>query len=255
MQYKVKEVADMAGISVRTLHHYDRIGLLKPQFLSMAGYRLYTDSDLEKLQQVLFFKELGFSLKETGDIINSPGFDRVQALRAHKELLIEKRNRLEAIIRSVENTIQTIEGGTEMGKKEMFAAFDMAEIERHKEKYAEEVRQKYGNSEAFKESEKKTSGYTKEDWAAIFGKVGEIFRRIASHMDKSPDSPQVQQAVGEWRQCITDNFYDCTPEIFRGLGDLYVDDERFTANIDSIKPGLSRFLREAIHIYCDGLKK
>lgn len=255
MPYKVKEVADIVGVSVRTLHHYDQIGLLKSESVSPAGYRLYSDHDLERLQQILFFRELGISLQKTKDIIDSPGFDRKQALIIHKGLLIEKRNRLERIIASVEQTIESIEGDLKMSEKEMFEAFDMSEIERHMKKYAEETKQKYGDSDAYKESMKKTSKYTKEDWAGIMAAADEIYKRIAEMMDKGPGDPEVQQAVGEWRQHITDSFYNCTPEIVRGLGDLYVDDPRFTANIDKYKTGLASFLREAMHIYCDNLER
>lgn len=255
MQYKVKEVADIVGVSIRTLHYYDKIGLLKPESISPAGYRLYTDHDLEKLQQVLFFKELEFSLQETKDIIDSPSFDKRHALKAHKELLIEKKNRLEGIIESVEKSLQAIEGGIKMDNKGMFDSFDMTEIEKHKEKYAEETKQKYGHTDAYKESEKKTSKYTKDDWARIMRRSNEIYTKIAALMDKEPSDPQVQEAVGEWRQHITDSFYTCTPEIFRGLGDMYVNDERFTANIDKYKVGLASFLSKAMHIYCDNLEK
>lgn len=253
MPYKIGEIAEMVGISVRTLHHYDQIGLLKPESVSPAGYRLYSDRDLEKLQQILFFKELDFSLQETEEILNKPDFDRTQALRTHKELLQEKKKRLEALIMSVENTIQSIEGGRKMDHKEMFEAFDMSEIERHKEKYAEETRQKYGRSDAYRESMRKTSAYKKEDWAKITAKANEIYRKVIENMDRGPADPRVQEAVAELRQHITDNYYNCTPEIFRGLGDLYVGDERFTANIDKHQPGLAAFLREAMHVYCDNL--
>jgi DNA-binding transcriptional MerR regulator len=253
--YKVKEVADMAGISVRMLHHYDKIGLLRPESVSPAGYRLYTDKDLENLQQVLFFKELEFSLQEIKGIISSPNFDRKHTLKAHQSLLIKKKERLEEIIKTVEKTIQSIEGGTKMAKKEMFNAFDMSEIEKHQAKYAEEARQKYGNSDAYKESKRKTSQYSKEDWAKITAEQDENYKRIAAFIDKDPADPEVQKAIEKNRQHITNYFYNCTPEIFRGLGDLYVNDERFTANIDKYKPGLAKFLREAILIYCDNLKK
>ncbi len=255
MMYKVGEIAEIAGISVRTLHHYDRIGLLKPESVSPVGYRLYSCHDLERLQQILFFKELGFNLQETGDIINKPDFDRIQALNAHKEILTEKMRRLQALIDSVEKTIHAAEGGGEMGKKEMFEAFDMSVIENHKKKYAEETMQKYGHTDAYKESEKKTSGYTKEDWARIFEESGRIYKTIADNMDKGPADPEVQKAVAAWRRHITDSFYNCTPEIFRGLADLYEDDERFTANIDKIRPGLARFLSDAMRIYCIDLEK
>ncbi|UUZ92112.1 MerR family transcriptional regulator [Paenibacillus sp. P25] len=144
MTYMVKEVAGLVGISVRTLHHYDQVGLLKPETVSPAGYRLYTDRDLERLQQILFYKEIGFSLQEIKEILDRPGFDRKQALRSHKEPLLQKKKRLEDIIQTVDKTIDSIEGGTQMEKNEMFEAFDMSAIEEHKAKYAEEARQRYG---------------------------------------------------------------------------------------------------------------
>lgn len=254
MYYRIKEVADMVGVSIRTLHHYDQINLIKPKSVTPAGYRLYTEEELERLQQVLFFKELDFTLQEIKEILDSPDFDRKHALKAQRELLLKKKKRLEKIIKSVEKTIDSIEGGIEMNNNEMFDGLDMTEIEKHKEKYAEETKQKYGNSDAYKESMKKTSKYTKEDWARIMKRGEEINKRIAALMDKGPADAEVQQAVAQWRQYITDSFYTCTPEIFKGLADLYVDDERFTKNIDKYRPGLAQFLREAMHIYCDNLK-
>jgi DNA-binding transcriptional MerR regulator len=251
MPYKIKEVADMVGVTVRTLHHYDQTGLLRPGSVTTAGYRLYSDYDLERLQQILFFKELGFKLYEIKGILDSPGFDRRQALNSQKKLLIEKKKRLEAIIGLVEQTLGSIEGGITMAKKEMFRAFDMSEIEKHQQRYAEETKQKYGHTEAYKESQKKTAAYSKDDWASIQARGNKIYQKIADLMDKSPGDPQVQKAIGEWRQHITDSFYNCTPEIFRRLGDLYVQDERFTANIDKVKPGLARFMSEAMRLYCD----
>lgn len=250
MPYKVKEVAQMVGISVRTLHHYDQIGLLKPRSVTPAGYRLYTDEDLERLQQILFFKEMDFNLQEIKEIIDSPSFDRKAALQTHKGLLIRKKERLEKIIISVEKTIDSLEGGIKMEKKEMFEAFDMKEIEKHKEEYAEEARQRWGHTDAYKESARRTAQYTKEDWARIQAKVQEIYQMFVDAMDKGPASSEAQKAVGEWRQHITDNFYNCSLEIVRGLGDMYVADERFTKNIDKVKPGLVLFMRDAMHIYC-----
>jgi DNA-binding transcriptional MerR regulator len=251
MAFKVKEVAGLVGVSVRTLHHYDQIGLLKPESVSPAGYRLYTDRNLERLQQILFFKEIGFDLHEIKEVLDSPGFDRRNALYTHRELLLEKKNRLEEIIRTVEKTIDAMEGEMVMDTKEMFSGFDMGEIEKHQAQYAEEAKQKYENSDAYQESMKKTAKYTKEDWAKIMADVNRIYQRIAALMDKGPADPEVQKAVGEWRRHITENFYNCTLEIFRGLGELYVEDRRFTENIDKVKPGLAAFLREAMCVYCD----
>ncbi len=253
MPYLIGELAELAGVSVRTLHHYDSISLLKPTSVSPAGYRYYTDNDVERLQQILFFKEMDFSLKQTAEIINKPDFDRIKALKAHKELLCEKRKRIEALIVSVEKMIDSVEGDKKMDNKEMFKAFDIRDIEKYKEQYAQETKLKYGESTAYKQSQQKASKYGKEDWTKVMNTANEIFIKIASLMDKGPENPEVQQAVAQWRQHITESFYDCTPEIFRGLGQVYVYDERFTENIDKIKPGLSKFLSEAITIYCDRL--
>ncbi|MFC0189641.1 MerR family transcriptional regulator [Fictibacillus aquaticus] len=248
--YKVKEMADLSGVSVRTLHHYDEIGLLIPDSFSPSGYRLYSKTNLERLQQILFFKELGFGLVQIKEILDQPGFDRKEAMMAHKELLIKRKNRLESIIETVEKTIQSIEGGLKMKEKEMFDGFSMEDIQKHKEKYSKEARKKYGAA-IVSETERKTDSYTKEDWANISSKTEEIYKKIASRMDYGPEDEEVQQEVGKWRQLITDNFYDCTFDIFRGLGDLYVDDPRFTKNIDKHKKGLASFLKDAMHVYCD----
>ncbi|HET7657718.1 MAG TPA: MerR family transcriptional regulator [Bacillales bacterium] len=254
MAYKVKEVAELAGVSIRTLHHYDRIGLLKPDSVSASGYRLYSEADLEKLQQILFFKEIGFSLRDIQDIVARPDFDRMHALKAHKELLVKKKKRLEGIIATVEKTMATLEGGTKMSENEMFDGLDRAEIKKYQEDYAEEAREKYGK-EIVDRTLKKTAQYTKEDWAAIQAKQRATWQKIADGMEKGASDPEVQEAVGDWRKQITDNYYECTLEIFRGLGDLYVNDERFKANYEKIKPGLAAFMREAIHFYCDSHKK
>ncbi|MTI46326.1 MerR family transcriptional regulator [Sporosalibacterium faouarense] len=255
MGYKVKDVADLVGISVRTLHHYDQIDLLKPESVTAAGYRLYSNKDLERLQQILFFKELDFSLQDIKDILNSPDFDRVRTLKMHKKLLIKKKKRLENIINSVEKTIDSIEGGKEMSNKEMFEDFDMKEIKLHQEKYAEETKKKYGNTDAYAESMKKTSKYTEEDWKRIKDESQEINSMIVKNMEKGPDNPVVQEYIDKFRKHITDSYYNCTLEIFRGLGELYVSDERFTNNLEKVKEGYAEFLREAILIYCDRLEK
>lgn len=254
MRYRIKEVADLAGVSVRTLHHYDNIGLLNPTSYSAAGYRLYAQQDLERLQQILFFKELGFDLIEIKEILDNPAFDRHKALNTQKQLLMEKKTRLEAIIRLVEQALQTIgQGGIKM-TKERFQAFDMSEIEKHQKEYAQEARRKYGHTSAYRESQQKASSYSKEDWAAITANSNAIHQHLASLMDKPPDNPEVQEAISQWRQHITTYFYHCTLEIFRGLGDLYVSDERFTANIDKFRPGLAQFMQAAMHCYCDRQK-
>ncbi|GGE59548.1 MerR family transcriptional regulator [Priestia taiwanensis] len=249
--YKINEVAKLANVSVRTLHHYDKIGLLKPANVGENGYRYYNEEDFATLQQILFFKELDFSLQDIKKILENPFFNRKKALSTHKELLIEKKDRLEKMIESIDRTINAIEGGTKMAKKDMFGAFDMKKIEEHQKKYEQEVKDKYGDTLAYKQSQEKTKSYQAEDWKRIQERMGELYGNIAELMDKGPDDEEVQSLISEYRQYITDNFYDCTVEIFRGLGDLYVHDPRFTKNIDKVQTGLSEFLREAMHVYCD----
>jgi len=250
--YTVKKVAELAGVSVRTLHHYDEIKLLRPASVSQAGYRLYTDQDLERLQQILFFRELGFSLTETKAILDNPQFDRRAALLTHKKLLVERQRRLGQLIQSVEQTIEAMERGIPMKKESMFDGFDMSEIEKHKEQYKDEVRAKYPK-EIVEESERRVARYGKSDWAAIQAEGGAINLAMADLMGHDPASPEVQAVIGRWFNLINDRFYTCTPEIFRGLGDLYVQDERFTAFYDKVKPGLAPFMREAMQIYADRL--
>jgi DNA-binding transcriptional MerR regulator len=253
MALQVKEVSELAGVSVRTLHHYDAIGLLTPSSTTEAGYRNYNESDLERLQQIMFFKEIGFSLQEVKEVLESPGFDRTKALHAHRELLLEKRDRVDRMIQTVDNTIQSIEGGQQMAMYTMFDGFDRNQIKEQLEKYSKEARQKYGK-EIVEASEARVNGYSDSKLTSIQDSIGDIYSRIASRMDQGAADPQVQESIKDWHHFISDNFYDCTFEIFRGLGELYVDDERFTANIDKNKPGLSQFLKEAMHIYCDRME-
>ncbi|HEY9766190.1 MAG TPA: MerR family transcriptional regulator [Chroococcales cyanobacterium] len=250
MSFKVKAVADLAGISVRALHHYDQIGLLKPASASPSGYRLYSEGNLERLQQILFFRELGFALPEIAAIIDRPGFDKKQALLTHKQLLLEKQKRLQAMIGSVERTIVAMERGIPMEKESMFEGFDESRME----EYREEARAKYGK-EIVDQSYQKVSKYSKEEWAAIQAEGREIEESLASRLDEDPASPEVQQRVEQWFRLINDRYYNCTLEIFRGLGDLYVYDPRFTKHYDKVKPGLAEFMRQAMQIFCDRREK
>ncbi|KHE70422.1 MerR family transcriptional regulator [Halobacillus sp. BBL2006] len=253
--YKVKEVAELADVSVRTLHHYDHIGLLSPVRSRENGYRVYRAEELPRLQQILFFRELDFSLDKIKRILDDPEFDQEQALHRHRDILIKKRNRLDRIINSVEQTIQSLEGGRKMSNKDRFEPFDKSEIEAHQKKYEKEVEERWGDTDAYKESQRKTASYTKEDWKRIQKEGNEIDRRIIDRMDQGPEDAEVQRLIGEKRQHISDNFYHCTPEIFRGLADMYVNDPRFTKNIDMLKEGYAAFLQKAMHVYCDRLEQ
>ena len=240
---RISEVAKLTGITVRTLHYYDEIGLLKPSEITEAGYRLYSREDLEILQQILFFRELDFPLSQIKEIMNNPNYDKEEALKKQKELLIQQRQRIEGLIKLIE---KRIEGDNNMSFKE----FDMNEIEENKKKYAKEVKERWGTSNAYEESEKKTSSYNKEKWGDINQETSEIFKGFAELRNSDPGSEEVQELVRRWQKYITDNFYTCTNEILSGLGLMYVEDERFKENLDKNGEGTAKLMAEAIKIYC-----
>ena len=240
---RISEVAKLTGITVRTLHYYDEIGLLKPSEITEAGYRLYSREDLEILQQILFFRELDFPLSQIKEIMNNPNYDKEEALKKQKELLIQQRQRIEGLIKLIE---KRIEGDNNMSFKE----FDMNEIEENKKKYAKEVKERWGTSKAYEESEKKTSSYNKKKWGDINQETSEIFKGFAELRNSDPGSEEVQELVRRWQKYITDNFYTCTNEILSGLGLMYVEDERFKENLDKNGEGTAQLMAEAIKIYC-----
>ncbi|NTU25970.1 MerR family transcriptional regulator [Bacillus tequilensis] len=253
MKYQVKQVSEMAGVSIRTLHHYDDIQLLNPSALTDAGYRLYSDTDLERLQQILFFKEIGFRLDEIKEMLDHPNFDRKAALQSQKDMLMKKKQRMEEMIQTIDRTLQSIEGGELLNKRDLFAGLSMKDIEEHQQTYADEVRRLYGR-EVAEETEKRTSAYSADDWRAIMAEFNLIYRRIAERMEHGPGDPEVQAAVGAFRDHICQYHYDCTLDMFRGLGEVYITDERFTDSINQYGEGLAAFLRKAIITYCDHQK-
>ncbi|WP_294346566.1 MerR family transcriptional regulator [uncultured Clostridium sp.] len=240
---KINDVAKLTGITVRTLHYYDEIGLLKPSKITDAGYRIYDEKNLETLQQILLFREMNFPLSEIKEIISNPKFDRIDALEKHKNLLIKKRQRLDNLINLVNNTIK---GENDMSFKE----FDMTEIEATKKKYAKEVKERYGKTDAYKEYEVKTKNYDKDKWNDVNTEANEIFKTFADNKDKAPESEEVQELVKRWQSHITKNYYNCTKEILASLGLMYVNDERFKKNIDKCGEGTAEFMSKAIEVYC-----
>lgn len=237
---KVKEVADLVGISVRTLHHYDEIGLLTPEETTEAGYRIYSEKDLENLQQILFFKELGFPLKKIKEIMESPSFDRLEALEMQHHMLLEKKSQLEKMIHTVEKTIQHSKGELKMSNKEKFEGFDFSH-----NPYEKEARERWGD-QAVDEANEKAKNMTSFDQE----KFNEIYRNLASLRHLSPDSKEAQEGIEEWYQFLN-KFGNYSLEAFKGLGQMYVDDERFTKNIDQFGEGLAAFMRDAMATYAD----
>lgn len=241
----VKEFAALTGVSIRTLHYYDEIRLLRPASVTDSGYRLYGQQELERLQQILFLRELRFSLKEIAQILDDPTFDKRQALHQHRQLLLLQRQRLDELIRLADNTLK---GGSQMN-------FDLLKHDparEMQEEYANEVRQRWGNTEAYAESQRKTAGYQKSDWQNLLSGMESIFDRFAdlAREGADPASTEAQELVENWRDYISENMYTCTPEILHGLGQMYVCDERFTKNLDRHGEGCAQFMSRAIEIYC-----
>ncbi len=249
MSLKTKEAAVLSGVSVRTLHHYDYTGLLKPSSYTENGYRLYSDSDLAKLQQILFFRELDFPLSEIAEILNSDGSERMEILKMQKKLLEMKMKRLAGIIKNIEQTISLESEGETMNGKDRFEAFSIKDIEEHRRKYSDEVKEKYGSTSAYLQSGRKTAGYSDKDWKDIMTKGNTILREMSELMSLAPDITEVQATVKKWQQHITDSYYDCSIEILSGLGDIYTADERFKKNIDKTADGLAEFMSRAIKVY------
>lgn len=249
MSYNVQQLADIAGVSVRTLHHYDEIGLLSPQRES-NGYRVYEEAELLRLQQILFFRELELPLEEIAAILKKPDFHLVGALHEHRKQMQKKQERLKNLITTIDNTLAKLSGKKEMSDDALFEAF----WEKHVNEYAPEAEARWGHTDAWKQSKERTKHMTKEDfkclakdgekWTADFAKLSEKF---------SPESPEIQEKMAEHYNALR-TFYEPNHELYRGLGDMYVDDPRFTAYYDKHRPGLAKFMRDAMHAYCDKQK-
>ena len=241
---KINEVAKLSGVTVRTLHYYDQIGLLHPSETTDAGYRIYNAKDLETLQQILFFKELDFPLSDIKEIMLSEGYDRHDTLIKHMELLVQKKKRLDTLIATLEAAIQ-------QEHHVDFHAFDMSEFNELKEKYATEVKERWNETDAYKESEQKTAGYDDVQWNILKGEGDEILKLFGQNRHLRPDSPEAKKLVKRWQTYITLNFYNCTKEILSCLGLMYINDERFTKNIDQNGKGTAQFMSKAIEYYCN----
>lgn len=236
----VKEVSRLTGVSIRTLHYYDQIGLLTPSDITESGYRLYDDTALERLSQILLFRELEFPLKDIRRIIDSGNFDRKEALRQQITLLTMKKERLEKLIafaRGIEIT-----GGKHMD----FTAFDTGKID----EYARQAKEKWGGTEAFVEFEEKSKDRSREEQTLISQGMMEIFAEFGKMMAESPESGIVQKQVEKLQNYITEHFYTCTKEILSGLGKMYGAGGEFTENIDKAGgKGCAEFCAKAIEIY------
>lgn len=238
----VNEVSKLTGVSVRTLHYYDEIGLLHPTSITDAGYRLYDDTALEQLQHIMLFRELEFPLKDIKAILNSSGFDRTKALEQQIELLTLKKEH-------IENLITFARGIKMIGVKNMdFSAFDTKKLD----EYAAQAKAAWGDTDAYKEYEQKSKDMTKEQQKAIGVKMMELFVEFGQMKEKDPQDADVQQQVKKLQEYITENFYTCTKEILACLGKMYNGGGDMTENIDTAGgAGTAVFVAKAIEIYCE----
>lgn len=231
----IKQEAQWSGVTVRTLHYYDQIGLLKPQVVGENGYRYYSQENLQTLQQILFFRELQFPLKEIIKIIHQPDFDRKKAMQEHRKLLILQKERLERLIQLTE---EAWKGEMEMN----FQPFD----ERKLEEYKKEAKERWGKTKAWQQSQEKEQKRGEEEGKEMQQQMEEIFERAAQLRKTDPAALPAQQLVEAWKAHITQYHYECTNEILAGLAQMYRYDERFMANLDRYGKGTACFLAEAI---------
>ncbi|GAA3715239.1 MerR family transcriptional regulator [Nonomuraea antimicrobica] len=245
MSFSVGQVARLAGVTVRALHHYDEIGLLTPGERSHAGYRRYTDADLLRLQQILLYRELGFPLDEIAVILDEPSADELTHLRRQHELLSRKAERLGEVIAAVERAMRARAAGITLTPAERFEVFAGFRPEDHDA----EVERRWGHGPAYAESRRRVAAYTKADWLRLKAEAGALDEElVAAFRSGLPaESPHAMDLAERHRGHITRWFYDCGHDLHACLGDLYTGDPRFTAVFDALAPGLAGYLRAAIH--------
>lgn len=249
MRYTVQQLAELAGVTVRTLHHYDEIKLLCPQ-REKNGYRSYGEPELLRLQQILFFRELEFPLEEIAAILAKPDFDMATSLREHRTKIERKRVRLAALLGTIDNTLAKLSGKKDMTDEELFDAF----WDKHETEYASEAERRWGDTDAWKQSKERTKHLKKEDYKRMAQDADALMKALATCIDGGPLSAQTQDLIAKHYESLR-AFYDPTPELYRGLGQMYVDDHRFRAYFEKYDPRMPEFMREAMAAYCDEIER
>lgn len=254
MEYTIQKLAKIAGVSTRTLRYYDEIGVLKPARINSSGYRIYGKEEVSRLQQILFYRELGVSLLDIKNIMTSPSFDATKALKEHREKLLAKREQLDLLISNIDKTIAVSEEGINMTDKEKFEGFKQKMIEDNEKKYGKEIREKYGDKQVH-ESNKKFKNMTKQQYDE-FEKLGAsvISTLKEAFATGNPAGELAQKTADLHRKWLSYVWGSYNKEAHADLAQMYVDDERFTAYYDKEQPGSAEFLRDAILIYT-GMKK
>ncbi|MFD3423640.1 MerR family transcriptional regulator [Streptomyces decoyicus] len=244
MSYSVGQVAAFAGVTVRTLHHYDEIGLLLPGERNHAGHRRYGEDDLDRLQQILFYRELGFPLDEVAALLDDPHADPQEHLRRQHDLLTGRIGRLQEMAAAVEHAMEARRMKVRLTPEEKFEVFGDFDPEAH----AAEAEERWGGTDAYKESQRRAAAYTKDDWKRLTAEFDALHRAMADLLAQGvpADSEAAMDVAEEHRRFISGTYYDCTYEMHSGLGEMYVTDERFTATYEAIRPGLAVYMRDAM---------
>jgi len=249
VEYTVQKLGRLAGISTRTLRYYDEIGLLKPAKVNSSGYRIYGQKEVDRLQQILFYRELGISLDRIKEIVTSPSFDGAIALREHREQLLDRRRQLDALIANVDKSIALSEGRITMTDREKFEGFKQKMIDENEQKYGAEIRAKYGDDTVNKSNEK-LKNMTQEQHNEVTRLASEVIAVLGEAIQTGdPASDVAQRAADLHKQWLTYYWSEYSKEAHAGVAQMYVDDERFRAYYDNHYPGAAEFLRDAIHIY------
>ncbi|MBE4909659.1 MerR family transcriptional regulator [Bacillus luteolus] len=249
MEYTVQKLASLAGVSTRTLRYYDEIGILKPARINSSGYRIYSQAELEQLQQILFYRELDLSLDRIKEIVTSPSFDGSRALKEHREKLLDKRKQLDVLIANVEKSIAMKEGRIIMSDKEKFEGFKQKLIDDNEKNYGKEIRDKY-SGETINKSNEKVKNMSQAEHEEVNRLQKELSETLAAAFKTgNPAGELAQKAAEMHKNWLTFYWAEYSKEAHAGLAQMYVDDERFTAFYDKEQPGTAAFLRDAIHIY------
>ncbi len=254
MEYTVQKLGNLAGISTRTLRYYDEIGILKPARINSSGYRVYGQAEVDRLQQILFYRELDVSLDSIKEIVTAPSFDGANVLREHRKRLMEKRTQLDILIANVDKTIAVTEGRIKMVDKEKFEGFKKKMVDDNEKKYGKEIREKYGK-DTVEKSNAKVMNMTQEEYDRATILTNQVTETLAKAFETGdPASELAQKAADLHKQWLALYWNQYSKEAHAGLAQMYVEDPRFTAYYDEKQPGTAEFLRDAILIYT-GMKK
>lgn len=249
MEYTVQKLSRLAGVSTRTLRYYDEIGILKPARINSSGYRIYGEEEIDILQQILFYKELGINLDAIKSILEDPSFNKLTSLKDHHSKLLEKRKQLDLLITNVEQTIASVKGDVKMANKEKFKGFKQKMIDDNEKKYGKEIREKYGN-DTIDKSNKLFANMSEEDYNKFTSLSEEINKTLLeAFKTNDPSSELAQKVANMHKEWLLYTWPKYSKEAHAGLAQMYVDDERFKAYYDKEQDGLAEFLRDSILVF------